>query len=241
VTVRIANPNAFPLRNVTVSLTLPRGVALVPGSQTGSLRRATMSARVLTWRVQGPLAPLRVMKSHVIVRPQLRPGMSFVGRIAVTWPNGTHLTSDARAAIAVVRRPRAVTITLSGSRGDDTAINARFIAPLPGGRGGRAGTIVVALPGEQSLVLRPTRAVASAEGAPARLAVGVTVASATGVPDCLLGTSGTLRVVDYDALDPNDRTRDVITLLLPKACIGATRTFADAGQDGRASVSVAFR
>jgi hypothetical protein len=71
------------------------------------------------------------------------------------------------------------------------------------------------------------------------LRIGVSVAAATGLSDCRPGASGTIEVVDFDAIRNAVRTADSVKVLLPRAC-GGSIGFVDAGSAERAVVKLGF-
>jgi hypothetical protein len=67
----------------------------------------------------------------------------------------------------------------------------------------------------------------------------VAVVNAESLAKCRKGATGTLRVLDSDALDARARTADRVVVSLPRAC-GGSRSYADAFVGGRTTAKVAF-
>jgi hypothetical protein len=236
-TVRIANPNSFPLSIAQLSHRLPAGVRLVPRSASGALPRPTAAGGLHTWRVAKPLEPFHAVVGHVVLRSGSARSIRLVADTTVTPPDGRRVQLQAKAAIRLVGRARRASIAADGVRGAASIRGAATVA-LPGAGTRSTGTIVARSSGSRSVTVRPTAVTASRIGAPASLRLGVTVLRATGYPACRRGSSGTAQVFDSDGLTLRLATRDRLTLVLPAAC-GGTRRFADAA-GGRLSLKLGF-
>jgi hypothetical protein len=239
-TIRVANPNGFPLVISSLSLKLPPGVTFVSGSSTGNLPAPVADTGSLAWNLQSAVSPFHVLTGHIIVRLAGAASGGFVGEMTTQLANGEPLTTRSAAPLHVVATPRRITASISGSQATKS-IAASISAPL-GIRGARsAGTsrIIVHTGSGRTVTLRTTDVIARTEGAPTRLSIRVSVVAAAGLSACRPGTSGTLEVVDFDAIRNAVRTADSVRVLLPPAC-GGTIGFADAGRGGRTIVTVGF-
>jgi hypothetical protein len=239
-TVRVANPNNFPLTIKGLSVKLPAGVTVVPGSQTGNLSQPLVAGGTISWALAAPLGAFRVLTGHVVLRLTSSARGSFVGDLTSTLPSGDDLKTRAAASLRVVGRPRTVSVSISGGKGATNFISGSFASPLGSNtlRGNR-GRIVVRYAARSSVTLTPLSATASAEGAPTRLVFRVAVVGAESLAKCRRGATGTLRVLDSDALDARARTADRVVVSLPSGC-GGSRAYADASAGGRTTAKVAF-
>ncbi len=239
-TVRIANPNAFPLRVSDLSLNLPAGVTYVRGSTSGNLPKPTVKDGTATWQLTVPLKPFQVIAGHLVLRSSKAGSTMLSGSVTVTSPDGTVLTSKSKTAVRFVSRPSKTTVAIDGLR-SATSIHGALSTALSGARDVRGpGRIVFRSAVGTSVTLRPAGATATAIGAPSSLTIRVVVARSNGFTTCTVGTRGVLRVTDSDALTRSGRTRDRLALALPAAC-GGTRTFADTASGGRLSLKLGFR
>jgi hypothetical protein len=241
-TVRIANPNNFPLTIKGLTVKLPTGVTAVAGSLTGNLPQPTISGGALSWHLATPVAAFQVLTGHIRLQLSRSVRGTFVGQLTSTLPGGSSLTTSAASSLSVVRKPRAVQFSVDGGAGATNIIAGTFSTRL-GVRSslGSRGRLIVRYGATSSLTLAASGATASAEGAPSRLVIRVKVASAQGLAACKKGATGTLRVVDSDVIAKADgRTADRVDLLLPAGC-GGHHAYLDASGGGQTTVKLAFQ
>jgi hypothetical protein len=238
-TVRVANPNNFPLAIDGLSVKLPRGVTLVRGSSTGNLPAPLVTGGTLSWKLPTTLKPFRVLTGHIVVRTtSLAPG-AFVGELKTELADGTPFTTNSRATLHVTSVPRRVQVDITGSHGAQS-ITANVSAPL--GRSapqGIPGRVMIHLGQGRTVTLRPTITAAASIGAPTRLTMTLSVAASSGLTACRAGTIGTLEALDFDAVRSAVHTADTAKVILPRSC-GGTTLFADARSGSLASVKLAF-
>ena len=237
-TVRIANPNSFPLVISQLSLRLPAGVQLVPRSASGTLPRPTARAGLVTWRMPRALQPFRALVGHIVLRSSRATSIGLVADATVTPPDGRRVNLQAEAAIRLVGRPRKVTVLADGVRGAGS-IRAAATLTLAGVGRQAFGTIVARSSGARSVTLGPTTTSVKRIGAPSSLVLRVAVLRATGFPACKRGSIGTAQIFDSDGFARPQATRDRLTLLLPAVC-GGIRRFTDAATGGRLSLKLGF-
>lgn len=239
-TIRVANPNGFPLVIGSLSVKLPPGVTFVSGSSTGNLPAPVVETDNIAWNLQAAVSPFHVLTGHIIVRLPSAATGAFVGELTTQLANGEPLTTSSTAPLHVMATPRRITASISGTRAAKS-IAANISAPL-GKRGSRSagnGRIIVRTGSGRTVTLRTTNVIARTEGAPTRLSIGVSVVTAVGLSACRAGASGTIEVVDFDAIRNAVRTADSVKMLLPHAC-GGTIGFSDAGGGGRTVVKLGF-
>jgi hypothetical protein len=239
-TVRIANPNNFPLVIQSLSVKLPPGVTFVRGSSTGNLPAAVPGTGTISWNVKAPVAPFHVLTGHVVLRLTNSAPGAFVGRLTTQLASGEPFTTSSRAPLHVVSTPRRVNVTIAANRGTQS-MTASVAASL-----GRhtsqnvdGGHVVIHAGSGRTLTLRASTMSVRTEGAPTRLTVGVSVTGSAGLPACRAGTVGALEIVDFDAVRDAVRTADSVKLILPHEC-GGSSLYSDAAGGGRTVVKVAF-
>jgi hypothetical protein len=240
-TVRLANPNSFPIQISGLSLGLPSGVSYVPGSATGTLPKPTVQGGSLTWQFAAPLLPFHVVTGHIVLRfgNATATAARLTSRVTATAPDGRPIALQATALVRLVRHGRKVTVVASGSRGA-VSIQGTLTSVLSSGRKATgSGSLVLRSSGGKAVTVRSVSARATAVGAPTSLAFRVVVTRSSGFPACLKGAGGTLRVVDSDALARNLGTRDSLALILPAGCGGVQR-FTDAASAVRLSIKLGF-
>ena len=239
-TIRIANPNEFPLTVSDLSVRLPAGVVFVPGSGSGTLPKPVVQDGRLTWTLAEPLSPRQVRSGHIVLRYAKASAAKLAASLTVELSDGTTVTSNSKASVRLVRRPSKVTVTPDGTRGAATirGTATSVLSSVKAGTG--TGSIVLAVGAGKSVTLRAVGATATKIGAPSKVSIRVSVARSKGLAACPVGTSGVLKLTDSDALTGVGRTRDRLTLVLPAKC-GGSRAFADGGSVGRLSVKLGFR
>jgi len=238
-TVRLANPNSFPIQISGLSLGLPGGVSYVPGSATGTLPKPTVQGGSLTWQLAAPLLPFHVVTGHIVLRFHNATAARLTSRVTATAPDGRPIGLQATALVRLVRQARKVTVAASGNRGAVSIQGTLTSALSSGHKAPGSGSLVLRSSGGKAVTVRSVSARATAVGAPTSLALRVVVTRSSGFPACLKGAGGTLRVVDSDALARNLGTRDSLALILPAGCGGAQR-FTDAASAVRLSIKLGF-
>ncbi len=239
-TVRIANPNTFPLEVSDLSVKLPAGVVLVPSSVSGTLPKPVARDGRLTWSLTAPLKPLQVLSGHIVLRYAKAGAALLAGSMTVMSPDGTAVTSKSKAPVRLVRRPGSLTLTVDGTR-SAAALQGATASTLSSAKAARGtGTVVFLAGSGKSVTLRAASAAATTIGAPSNVSIRVSVARTKGFAACPVGANGVLKVTDSDRLTRSGKTRDRLTLVLPAAC-GGSKAFADAGAGGRLSVKLGFR
>jgi hypothetical protein len=240
VTVRIANPNNFPLAVDGLSLKLPPGVSIASRASSGNLPPAAVAGDTMSWKVATPISPYGVLAGHFVLRLAPAARGSFVARLTSKLPDGKPFTTSATSAIRVVRTPRRITLSVSATGASARSMVGAFALRLgPGGTGANSGRIVVRNGVSRSVTLRAVTAAASPQGAPTRVGVKVAVVAQKGLPSCRAGTTGQLQVLDSDALGKTGRTADRVKVTLPSTC-GGSRTFADSDAGGRTTIKIGF-
>jgi hypothetical protein len=239
-TVRVANPNSFPLAIDGLSVKLPRGVTFVRGSSTGNLPAAVVGDGKISWNVKAAVAPFHVLTGHVILRLTRTVSGTFAGQLMTHLASGEPFTTSSKAPLHVVSTARRITVTVSGSRGA-RSIAATLTAPLGrlASQSAGKGRIVVHPGSGRSITLRTSSTTVRSQGAPTRLTVGVAVSGSTGLPACRTGTAGKLEIVDFDAIRNAIRTADSVRVALPREC-GGTSLYLDSAGGGRTAVKVGF-
>jgi hypothetical protein len=239
-TIRVANPNNFPLAIDSLSVKLPRGVTFVRGSSTGNLPAAVAGTGKISWNVKAAVAPFHVLTGHVILRLTSTVSGTFAGQLMTHLASGEPFTTSSKAPLHVVSTPRRITATISGNRGAQS-IAASLTAPLGRHASQSAGKgRVVIHPGSgRSVTLRTSSTTVRTQGAPTRLTVGISVIGSTGLPACRTGTVGKLEIVDFDAIRNAIRTADSVKVALPRDC-GGTSLYSDSAGGGRTVVKVGF-
>jgi hypothetical protein len=239
-TIRVANPNNFALAVSDLTLTLPAGVTYVSGSASGTLPKPTMQDSLATWQLPAPLKPYQVMTGHIVLRSQKAGLVRFTGNLTATPPDGRTLALEAKASIRFVPLARKATVAPSGLRGTASIQGAltTWLSVDPEKRG--PGSIVLRLSRGRSATVQAVGAAAKAAGAPSNLSIRVLVTRSSGFSTCSVGTRGTLKVFDSDALTRTGSTRDRLALVLPSAC-GGSQTFADAASGQRLEIKLGFR
>jgi hypothetical protein len=240
VTVRVANPNNFPLQVDGLSLRLPPGVTVATRASSGNLPRATVAGGMLSWNVATPISPYGVLAGHLVLRLSPSARGSFFARMTSKLPNGEPFTTSATSAIRVVRTPRRMTLSVSANGSSARSITGAFSVRLGArGAGTNSGRIIVRNGVSRSVTLRALTAAASPQGAPTRVGMRVVVVARKGLPLCRAGTTGQLQVLDSDVLAKTGRTADRVKVTLPSTC-GGVRAFADSDTSGRTEVKLGF-
>jgi len=229
ITISLSNPNTFPLEVSSISLTLPRGLRLVPRSSTGTLANPVVHGSALEWRPPA-LGAGETLIGHFVLAIGRVSVTTLRAKVSAATPDGSALSASAAARLRFVAHPHAVTVTAASA-----VVAGTVRTGLPSGRS--AGVLVLRPGAGRSVTLRAVSATARAVGAPTRLRLVVAVARATGLAGCVAGTRGVLDVVDSDRLTRRLRTNDRLSIALPPACGGRT-TVGDAAR--RLSVRVAF-
>jgi hypothetical protein len=241
-TIRIANPNSFPLSIPDLSLTLPRGIAYLAGSSSGGLGRPQVQAGRLTWKLRAPLSPSRVLLAHVALRIGNLRAATLNALLHATTPDGAELTLSAKAALRFVPRPVRASLAVNGRRGSASITGTvrtgvTTTAKAPASKA--SGSLLVNVGRAKSVTVRPVFALASAVGAPTRATLHVVVSRSHGFPACHSGVAGVVTLTDSDALVRVSHTRDRVTFTLPASC-GGTQIFADATPGARLSIKLGF-
>ena len=240
VTLRVANPNNFPLKVDGLSLKLPPGVTVAARRSSGNLPRPAVAGGMLSWNVATPISPYGVLAGHLVLRLAPTARGSFFARLTSKLPDGKPFMTSATSAIRVVRTPRWMTLSVSANGTSARSIAGSFALRLGArGAGTNSGRIVVLNGVSRSVTLRAVTAAAFPQGAPTRVVVRVVVVAQKGLPLCRAGTVGQLQVLDSDVLGKTGRTADRLKVTLPSAC-GGLRAFADSDTSGRTEVKVGF-
>jgi hypothetical protein len=238
-TIRIANPNAFPLTVSEMSLTLPAGVTYAPNSSSGTLAKPTAQDGGLTWQLAAPLKAYQVATGHIVLRFTNAGLFKLVGNLTATAPNGTATELGAKSSIKLARRAAKVTVAADGVRGP-ASIQGTLTSALSRARDVRGtGALVFRSAAGKSVTVQAVGSTATAMGAPSSLSIRVLVTRSTGFPTCAKATRGVLRATDSDALTRNVHTRDRIVLTMPAAC-GGTQSFADVLPGRHLSLKLGF-
>jgi hypothetical protein len=239
-TIRVANPNSFPLAIDSLSVKLPRGVTFVRGSSTGNLPAIVAASGKISWNVKRALAPFHVLTGHVVLRLTSTVSGTFVGQLTTHLSSGEPFTTNSKAPLHVVSTSRRLIVTITGSRGVQS-IAASITAPLgrQTSQNVAKGRVVIHPGSGRTITLRTTTPAVGAQGAPTRLTVGVLVTGATGLPDCRTGSAGKLEIVDFDAIRNAVHTADSVKVVLPVGC-GGTSVYSDTARGGSTVVKAGF-
>jgi hypothetical protein len=236
-TIRISNPNGAALTVASLKVELPKGLVAVPKSSSGSLPAPTAdSTGLLTWQIDRPIAPFRILVGHLRVRVERAVSATIAGSLTAAVPGTGTVTTHAAAIVRSVTTARRASVSVSGARGTTYVVNGSFSAPL---RSGASTGRLVVRHGKRVVSLQIGSVRGSLLGDPTRLVGAVRVAASSGLPSCRRGVSGTLDVLDSDAITPAGRTYDRVTVRLPGKCGGTTSLRDLAG--GGLTVKVAFR
>ncbi len=235
-TVSVANPNSFPLTLSTFTLTLPKGVSIVPGSNTGNLAAPVVQGGVLTWNRTAPLGRGQTLVDHVVLRVGKISSGLVSAQLKATPPDGTPLDVSSKAALRFVAHPKRVTLNANGQRGT-LGLHGTVTSRLR--LVGASGSLILNLAPQKSVTLRARSATVQRFGTETLLTMPIVVGKSTGVTGCAKGAVGVLHVVDWDALTASLRTHDRLSLKLPASC-GGVKTFVDASARQPLTVKLDF-
>jgi hypothetical protein len=238
-TIRVANPNSFPLSVTDLVLRLPSGIRYAPGSNSGGLGRLTVQSDRLTWHLAAPVLPSQVLLDHIALRIGQIRSTTLTATLHAATPDGAQFAVSSRASLRFTLNPIGVHVSVAGKNGS-MKIEGTIDAPLTTAAKRRpSGSLLLRLSQHKAVTIRPTSLVSNTVvGAPTRLAIAIQVVGSEGLPACR-GRSGVLRMIDSDAIVRASHTRDQLTLRL--SCGVGTRTFADAASANALMLKVAYR
>jgi hypothetical protein len=224
--VTISNPNGFPLKLNTLTITATQGF----GDLTAAPAASSRAGNQLTWTAPRTLQPHAILTIKLTATAGSSSSrlvwISALGTFQL--PGADAFTSTATNKLYVTRR---IAVHTAGITGKATITGGATVT-LPASSRALAGTqpsghflltsihrVVLLRPYAYKLGLHPGRATAR---------FLVKVAASHGTPDCPLGTHGTLTVTDHSFGAASGNA--TIQVTLPADCsIGTSRWFSQAG------------